>query len=325
MTPAKQLALDFGGLPESLRPMLATNIAEAFEAPGWLFEPKWGGLRALAYIAKGQVALRSADGTDVTEHFPDVAQGLAEVVTTDGVVLDGELVGRDASGSPRLAIVTARLQGRGSGQKRRVIHYQVSDLLYHAYRPMLGRSLTQRRELLQQCIVPNTVTQITLTQDDSGTALFEAATLLGLEGVYAKRKESPYQPGQRSKSWLLIREQRVADLAVGGYTVGPLKERFASLLLGAYENGRLQYVGSLEGGFSQEHRRALYARLPRQHVRESPFAESPHVQRLLYWCEPKVVVRVKYGDLSPRGLLRFALFSSIVHDADPRDCGLNQF
>lgn len=306
--------------------MLAVNGAAPFDAPGWLFEPKWGGIRALAYVAKGQVALRTAGGEDVTQAFGEVAAALAEGVSAEGVVLDGELVGRDRSGLPKLPIVTARLQSQGKTGKRRLINFQASDILYHGYRSLLGKPLAQRRELLHSCVASNAVTQVTLTQEGNGAALFEAATLLGLEGVYAKRRDSLYLPGQRSKSWVLIREQRSADLVVGGYTVGQRRsEPFTSLLLGAFEGGRLQYVGSVEGGFSAESRAACYAELAALHADEPPFAEPPHVQRLLYWCKPKAVVRVKYGDLSPRRLVRFALFSALVHDADPRDCGMQQF
>ena len=314
-----------GALPERLEPMLAVLAPEPFDSPDRIFEVKWDGIRTLAFISRGRVRLQSRNLRDITEPFADVAEALARAVLADGVVLDGELVALDGEGLPRLPRVMQRIHGASRLSPKETVNFQVFDILYRGYRPLLREPLWRRKRLLHETILPDSTINLCHFEERDGVAFFQAATRLGLEGMVAKDKHSLYYPGKRSRHWLKVKEHRTANLVVGGYTFGggPRRELFGSLQLGAFERKGLRSVGSVGGGFSNEDLKLTYALLGQLHTEACPFVNPPVLQRLLYWCEPRLVIQVKYGELTERGHLRFPIFMALRPDIEPRECTLD--
>ena len=292
---------------------------EPFDSPSWLFEPDWGGLRVLAYVGKGTAAFKLGGGRDVTHRFPEPAQALAEAVTVDGVVLDGDLITLDSSGHP-----VGSAAGKRPKPSTPSISFHARDILYHAYRPVLDRSLTRRKSLLGETLAPNQRVQIAYVQQGLGCVFFEAALNLGMDGIYAKRRSSAYLPGERSRSWLRIQERRALTAVVGGYTLAPGRGRgFDAILIGAFDGARLRYLGQVSGGFSPAEAREFARLLPAAQTSQCPFSDPPHMDRLFYWCKPQTVVEVEYGELGPQGRLRFSKFAGLHHDVTPEDCSID--
>lgn len=311
-------------LPQRLEPMLAVQAPEPFDSPDRIFEVKWDGIRTLAFISRGRVLLQSRNLRDITEPFADVAEALAHAVHADGVVLDGELVALDRDGLPQLPRVMQRLHGAGRLSPKDTVHFQLFDILYRGYLPLLREPLWRRKTRLHETVLPSSTIQICHFEEGEGVAFFDAAAGLGLEGMVAKNKHSFYYPGKRSRHWLKVKGHRTANLVVGGYTFGggPRRELFGSLLLGAYERKGLRFVGSVGGGFSNEDLKLTYSLLSQLHTGACPFANPPVVQRLLYWCEPRLAIQVRYGELTEGGHLRFPIFTALRPDIEPADCTL---
>ena len=302
--------------------MLAVLAPEPFDAEDRIFEVKWDGIRALAFISNGRVRLQSRNQKDITSPFSDVAANLADAVHADGLVLDGELVSLDRNRVPRLRRVMQRMHDQGRLAERFPVSYEAFDILYKDYRPVLREPLMRRKHLLNEALSPSTSIHLCHFVEGEGITFFRAATDLGLEGMVAKQKNSLYIPGKRNRSWLKIKANKTGNLVVGGYTIGGgrRKELFGSVLLGAYDRGRLRFLGSVGGGFSKEDMTLTHSLLTQLHTNVCPFVNPPQVQRLLYWCEPGLVFQVKYGELTEAGHLRFPVFMGLRPDTEPKDC-----
>ena len=312
-----------GVLPALLEPMLAVPAPEPFDAEDRIFEVKWDGIRALAFISSGRVRLQSRNQKDITDPFSDVAADVGDAVHADGLVLDGELVSLDKSRLPRLQGVMQRIHGQGHLAERFPVSYEVFDILYKDYRPVLREPLMRRKHLLNQALSPSASIHLCHFVEREGITFFRAATDLGLEGMVAKQKNSLYIPGKRSRNWLKVKANKTGNLVVGGYTIGGgrhRKELFGSVLIGAYDRGRLRFLGSVGGGFSKEDMTLTHSLLTQLHTKACPFVNPPQVQRLLYWCEPSLVFQVKYGELTEAGHLRFPIFTALRPDIEPKDC-----
>jgi ATP-dependent DNA ligase len=208
---ADQLALPLGAtidrlpdLPE-LRPMLARPLPEAFDSEQHLFEPSWGGMRALVLIGPadrpggGDVRIVDADGTERTTALPELA-GTAVRVAARSAILDGELVVVDAHGRADEAALQRRLEGKGG----RPVAFLAFDLLHLDGQSLLGLPLVKRRELLRRTLRPGDEVVAVPTIATEGRALFEAIVAQGLAGMMARQRQGPYLPGVRSRLWRFI-------------------------------------------------------------------------------------------------------------------------
>jgi bifunctional non-homologous end joining protein LigD len=214
---------------------------------------------------------------------------------------------------------------QGTRTRKRVqVSFEVFDILYRDGRSLMREPLYRRKMHLNDTVEPNALVHVCHYEEGEGIALFDAARDLGLEGIVAKDKQSVYQPGKRSRHWLKIKHSRTANLVIAGYTFGggARKELFGSLLLGAYDGGKMWYVGSVGGGFSKQDLEFTYAAITQLHTDESPFVEDPRVEKLLFWCEPVLAVQVNYGEFTEQRHLRFPIFSALRPDVDPHDCTL---
>jgi DNA ligase D-like protein (predicted ligase) len=329
-----------GAMPGAMQMMFATEAAEPFDSPDYVFELMWGGIRATAHIRDSVIHLRARNGRDLTPYFPELLC-IPDRLRARDAILDGEIVAVDGEGHPAFDRLRPRLQlmadavgpdreqiaelpvqfklKRVAGQ----ITFQAFDLLWLDGRSMIDRPLWQRKNRLHDIIVAGAEFSAIDFVDDEGIAFFEAVVQRRLEGIVAKLKASSYTPGRASKDWLEIRALQSGDFVVGGYTVGGARrkgEPFSQLLLGAYAGGRFEYVGAVSGGLSDAEAKALIARLEPLSVPESPFHDTPPIARLIYWARPELVCHVRFSEWSREGQLRFPIFSALRPDLDASDC-----
>lgn len=309
-----------------LRPTLASRATEPFDSPDWLFELKWGGVRALASIGHGTVVLRGQNGRDITAVYPEL-HGLAAQVKGSSAVLDGEIVALGEKGHPDIELLRPRLNRLLGSERgwlpRAPVCYEVSDILELDGRLLTELPLWQRKNILHAHFTPSKTAQIAEFVEAEGVAFFDAVCEHRLEGMIAKQKYSLYRPGRRSRDWVEIPAQEVGHYAIGGYTFGgSSRGAFQGLLLGAYRGQELIYVGRATAGLSRPEAWDTVRLLEELHTPRCPFSTPPPVDRLSFWCEPRLVCQVRLGERSPSGQLRFAVFVSLRPDLAPQDCRL---
>ena len=323
MRSARSSAVQAHSLPATIHPMLARLSRHPFDSPDHIFELKWDGIRALAFIDRGQVRLQSRNLQDITSQFPELSR-LPEAVKADGAVLDGELVCFDRDGHPSLIRLQQRLQRQAQGRSVSTppVHFVAFDLLYLRGVSLMKEPLVHRKNMLHEILNPTEVAQPCEFIETDGTAFFQATCDHGLEGIMAKGKSSPYNPGKRTVSWLKVKRVRECEFVIGGYAFGgKRRELLGSLLLGLYdENQRLEYVGQVGTGFSQTEARRVHSILQDLHMPECPFTRPPTLQRFVFWCRPEVVCRVEYGEFSTGGKLRYPVYQTLRDDKPATDC-----
>ena len=311
------------GLPATISPMLARLTRHAFDSSNYIFELKWDGIRALAFIERGQLRLQSRNLRDITSQFPEL-DPLPGLVKADLAILDGELVCFDDQGHPSLTHMEQRLQRQAGGRVVRNprVHFVAFDLLYLGGASVMAEPLVNRKNLLHEILKPTEVAQACEFINTDGNAFFQATCELGLEGIMAKEVSSQYQPGKRSAAWLKVKRVRESEFVIGGYTFGGRrKEPFSSLLLGLYDDrGRLVFVGQVGTGFSQTEAKQVHSSLQRLHTSDCPFTNPPNLQKFIYWCRPEVVCRVEYGEFTTDGKLRYPVCQTLTSDKPATDC-----
>lgn len=290
----------------------------------WVYEVKWDGMRILAFIAAdGGVRLQSVNRRDVTASFPELA-GLAAATDGKPAVLDGELVAYDEAGRPSFSKLQHRMHVTAPADVARraaevPVVYQVFDLLAfdgHDATPLPWRD---RRRLLEQVVQPGPHWAVPATHDD-GAALFAAVGELGLEGLVAKRRDSAYELGRRSRSWVKVKVRHEQEFVVGGWAEGEGRRSrtVGALLVGYHEGGRLRYAGRVGTGFTDAELDRLSARFGPLARETCPFDPPPPTlhRRRASWVEPQVVVQVAYGEWTPDGLLRHPVYLGERVDKD---------
>jgi bifunctional non-homologous end joining protein LigD len=291
------------------KPMLATLATELPKGKGWLFELKFDGYRALAYVRDGRCTLRSRQGNDLTKRFSDVAQAVGRAVHGDAVV-DGEVVAIDAQGRPSFSALQ-----QGSG---RLVFYAF-DLLEAGGKPAVSLPLEQRRELLSEVIDPSETVLLSEGFTD-GPALWDVVSARGLEGVVAKRLDSRYAEGRRTRDWLKVKRHGRQEFVVAGYTrgQGTRSAGFGSLVLAVNEGGGLRYVGNVGTGFTEREMRRVLALLRPLERPEPPFQVAPKVKGAkrgdVIWVEPKLVAEVEFSEWSHAGQVRQPSYKGLRED-----------
>ena len=310
-------------LPATIRPMLARLTRRPFDSPDHIFELKWDGIRALAFVEGGRLRLQDRNLRDITSRFPELAR-LPKLVKSDHTVLDGELVCFDDRGHPSLSRLQQRLQRQAKGRVTQSpkVHFVAFDLLFLNGASVTGEPLGLRKNILGELLEPSELAQPCEFMETDGRAFFQATCDHGLEGIVAKDRTSPYVPGSRGSSWLKVKRVRECEFVVAGYTVGgKRKEQFSALLLGLYDEAkRLVFVGSVGVGFSKADRADIHTVLKGLHVPECPFDNPPKVQKLLYWCRPELVCRVEYGEFTDGGEVHYARYLTLREDKPHTDC-----
>ena len=292
-------------MPASLAPMQAELADAVFNDAEWTWEPKLDGYRALAFIGPAGVQLRSRRGLDLAADFPRLAEELAKQAVE--TILDGEIVAFDAAGKPSFNA----LQNRG----QQVVYY-CFDLLHFAGVDLRKSAYADRRRYLAQCLLPSPQVQLVHAAED-GVALKEAALASGMEGVVGKRKQSQYEAGKRSSSWLKVKATRSDEFLVGGYTSGKgSRAALGALLVGYRDGGKLHYASHVGSGFDQRTLAQAKALLEPWRTKACPFAERPPLNGPTQWVEPKVVAEVQFQDWTEDRRLRAPVFLRFRDDVD---------
>ena len=256
-------------MPHSIKPMLATTTSRAFSRPGWVFEIKWDGYRAIAEIQANRVRLYSRNLLPLEERFAPVVKALEEFGYD--AVLDGEVVAVDESGRPHFQFLQDYLKNP-QGE----LLYYVFDLLYLAGHDLRGLPLLRRKEILAK-VFPN-VPHLALSDHvmEHGEEFFNLALRQKLEGIIAKDGSSRYQAGLRSLSWLKLKTEQRQEAVIGGFTSpGGGRKFFGSLLLGVYKGKEFVYIGHVGTGFNERHLSHIGSQLEPLIQKECPFLKKP--------------------------------------------------
>jgi bifunctional non-homologous end joining protein LigD len=310
-------------LPSKLSPMLAEAADAPQTDPKWLYEPKLDGYRTIAYLNAGTVKLISRGGIDVTASYPEVVKDLQQQAVGT-MVLDGEIVAYGTDGRPTFAALQKRAQLKtpreiAAAQRDARVAFVCFDLLHFAGLNLRGNAYIDRRRYLSQCLLPTEHLQLIHTSSD-GEQLYDIAMQLGFEGIMAKRKDSPYQPGKRAATWLKIKATHTEEFVVGGYTQGRGSRDLGALLLGVWEDKKkLRYVGHVGSGLDEETLDWLRPQLPAMTRKTHPFTAKPDLHRPTTWVEPKLVVEVTYQNRTESGMLRAPVFIRFRDDVDVRE------
>ncbi|HEY4686526.1 MAG TPA: DNA ligase D, partial [Dehalococcoidia bacterium] len=306
------------------RPMLATLVDVAFDAPGWLWEPKLDGVRMLAFIRDGKAELRSRRGVDVTKQYPSLVASLAAQPAAT-MVLDGEVCALDEAGVPRFQLLQPRINLTRGVDAAKVdaelpVVYFVFDLLYLDGYDLRAVPLRERKALLQSRLLPKGDLRVVSHVEEHGRDLEAGARRLGFEGVVGKRADSRYEPGVRSRAWLKVKAVREQEFVVGGYTAGEGARRatFGALALGCYDDGKLRYAGNVGSGFDERELAAVIERLKALSTEAPPFADAERVQGQARWVRPELVAAVKFAEWTQDGRLRAPVFLGLRDDIDPK-------
>ena len=300
------------------RPMLATLASELPTADGWAFEVKWDGFRAVARVSGGEAALTSRNGNDLTGRFANVAKELPKALKTPDAVLDGEACALDEQGRSSFS---AMQQGKAGTP----IVYYVFDVLEVEGKPLLDRPLAERRKRLDKLLDRrNRTIRLSETFDD-GAALLEAARDQGLEGVIAKRVDSRYAEGRRTRDWLKVKTHGRQEFVVAGYTKGQGRRagRFGSLVLAVRREGELVYVGNCGTGFTEDEIDRLLAKLRPLERPKPPFRQVPKMPKIrkgdVVWVEPELVAEVEFAQWTHDGHLRAPVYQGLREDKEPEE------
>lgn len=308
--------------PNQLKPMLAETGDGPQSNPQWRYEPKLDGYRVIAFVAGARVRLQSRRGLDLTPFFPELAEELA-AQPAGQLILDGEIVALDAAGRPSFHALQNRAQLKTPAQieaarRETPVVLVCFDLLHFAGLNLRGAPYLDRRRYLSQCLLPAAHLQLVHSSADAGE-LYDAALRSGFEGIVAKRIDSSYQAGQRSRSWLKIKAAQTAELLVGGFTRGKgAREPLGALLLGYWEGKELRYAGHVGSGLDDEVIATLLKRAAKLKRATSPFAEKPPLHRPTTWLKPQLVAEVTFSEWTPAGALRAPVFVRLREDIAPR-------
>jgi bifunctional non-homologous end joining protein LigD len=315
--------------PPMLAPMLAEGGHRAFDDPDWRFEPKLDGIRTLAYVATEGTRLVSRTGRDQTDIYPEL-DNLARFVNALNAVIDGEIVASDEGGRPSFERLQQRMNltaPKDVERARRQVPVVLFafDLLWLDGHDLTREPLEERRRLLEEVVTVTGPMALTFVVDGEGTSFFESAKELGFEGIVGKRLGTPYVPGRRTKDWRKIKATNQQDCLILGWTpgTGSRGATFGALLLGAYRDGELMWIGQVGTGFTDGVLGDLVKRLTALEQAEPPIADHDLAAvKGARWVRPELVCEVEYLEMTRVGKLRAPSFKGLRPDKAPADCVL---
>jgi len=304
--------------PASYRPMLATLAEDVPRGVGWEFEVKWDGYRAIATVSGSEVVLTSRRGNDLTARFGSVAKEIAKAVKTPDCVLDGEVCALDDTGRSSFS---AMQQGRADTP----LVYYAFDVLEVDGEPLVDLPLVERRKRLEALLDRRNRTVRLSESFDDGNALYEAAAEQHLEGIMAKRLDSTYAVGRRTRDWVKVKTHGEQEFVIAGYTKGTGRRAstFGSLVLGVYRGEELVYAGNVGTGFDSREIEKLLDKLRPLRRDAPPFREVPKMPKVrrsdVMWVEPELVCEVEFAEWTHDGRLRAPSYLGLREDKSARE------
>ena len=326
---AAPTARRIASLAKRLSPMLATIGTEVPTGEGWAFEPKYDGVRVLAFASGRGVKLITRNGKDKSRQFPEVTEGVRALAARHKrpFVLDGEIVAFVGGAPARFQALQPRMHLKNereiAEQAARTPAVLVAfDLLVDGDDVLLDEPWTTRRRRLELLIGTHPPAGVRLGEllEGSGQELLDWARRNDWEGIIAKRTDSVYQPGVRSRDWLKLKVEYRQEFVVGGYTEPRnSREYIGALLVGYFEGDQLVYVGHVGGGFTREALADMARRLKPLEQKTSPFSTPIRTNEPAHWVRPEVVVEVKFNEWTADGHLRQPIFVGVRDDKDARE------
>ncbi len=289
------------------------------QGPQWTYELKLDGYRLEAVKTQGHVTVYSRRHNVLNRKFGYIAEALEKL--PDETVLDGELVAMDEAGHADFNL----LQNFKSAESK--IHYYAFDVLMHKGKLLVSHPLAERREVLAKILPRNEHISISAF-GRSAAQMLRFVKEHGLEGIVAKRADSPYEPGKRSGLWSKYRVNLGQEFVVGGYTPG---NPFDALIVGFYRGKEFMFAGRIRAGFVPSTRREVFTRLKGLKIARCPFANLPEKEpgrwgqgltaekmKSCIWVKPQVVVRIDFAEWTGSDKLRHTKFVALRFDKDPR-------
>ncbi len=307
-------------MPERLAPMMARLARDLPpDQQDYGFEFKWDGIRALVFSQGGSLRIQTRNLEDVTPRYPEL-RALAEALGSHEVVLDGEIVALDERGRPSFEQLQQRMGLTSEAEVRRKMRevpavYLIFDLVYLDGRSLLRTPYRERRRRLEELRLEGPSWQVPPWVQGDGQALRAASQKMGIEGVMAKRLDSPYEPGKRSGAWLKIKNHRRQEFVIGGWLEGEGRRAGlpGAILVGYHDGGELVYAGKVGTGFTERTLEDLGRRLARSERPDPPFQRgSP--PRGAHWVEPELVCEVEFNEWTRSGQLRAPSFKGLRAD-----------
>ncbi len=298
-------------------------VTKLADGPGWLYEIKLDGYRAVAVKSDGRVALFSRRRKSFDHHYPLIVEALAEL--PEGTVVDGEIVALDELGRPDFNL----LQNFRSEAQH--IHYFIFDLLICQDRDLTRLPLSERRSLMKSHLKLHT-NRIRIAEqfEASASDMLAAVRQQKLEGVIGKRKDSLYEPGKRTGSWVKCRVNRGQELVIGGYIPGP--HGFDSLIVGYYRGNDLIYVARVRNGFVPASRRQVFEKIRHLASPTMPFVNLPDTHKSRWgdeltaekmkecvWLRPEAMAQIEFLEWTEADRLRHSKFVALRDDKNPRE------
>jgi bifunctional non-homologous end joining protein LigD len=318
-----------------IKPMLAKPAKLPLDDDQYSFEIKWDGLRAMLYSTADQITIASRNLKDITSQYPELQQ-LRESLLGQQVILDGEIIAFDKKGHPSFPLLQHRI-GLSSPtviKRKRLdipVTYIIFDILHFNQKSLVDLPYIERRHILEKLNLAGTNWQTPAFQQGSGKEILAAVSVLGLEGIVAKRLTSSYTPGKRSEDWLKIKNQRRQELVIGGWLPGRGQRSggIGSLLLGYYDITREQakkenkvqhflYAGKVGTGFTKDVLHKLLTQLTPLHRNISPFVTNLFPKDAMF-VEPQLVGEFEFTEWTPNSTLRHPSFKALRDDKEAHD------
>ena len=309
--------------PAFVTPMAAQVVKRLPESDDWIYELKFDGYRALLLKDGTRVEIRSRKNRDLTKMYPRVAAAGYRLIAEQAVV-DGEIVALDLQGRPSFQA----LQHRGSHPGHQIVFYAF-DLLHLDGKDLTAEPLLKRRARLARVLAGSGLLP-SQALPGAAAAIVEAVRGLGLEGVIAKRKDSLYEPGERSDAWQKLKLENQQEFVIGGYRPG--SNGVDALLVGYYDDSGLRFAGKVRAGFVPHLRREVFKALKPHHADDCPFVDLPNPKSSrwgggvtademceMQWVRPELAAQVRFVEWTAEGRLRHAAFLGLRADKSARE------
>ena len=311
-------------MPHDIKPMLATLVDKPFDEEGWIYEVKWDGYRAIAYLNNGLVEMRSRNNKTFDEKFYPIHNALEKWKVN--AVIDGEIIVTNDKGISNFS----NLQSWRSEADGELIFYMF-DILWLDGDNLTELPLAERKQILKSIDPKIDNIRISESFDAGATEFFEVAKQIDLEGIIAKKSASKYFPGERSKEWLKIKTGKRQEVVIGGYTNNEGSNKaFSSLLVGVFKNGELEYTGKIGTGFTQKLQKEMMSRFKPLVIKKCPFTFEPDVNKpsrfrpnppvaKATWLKPKLICEVSYAEMTNDGVMRHPSFEGMREDKNAKE------
>ena len=299
-----------------LSPMLIGTSGTPFDSADYMFELKFDGVRCLAYVQPGAAQLRNKRNLNVTATYPEL-DSLGEAVNAR-CILDGELVAFE-NGKPAFSEVQRRALMADPfrielAAAKQPICFVAFDILYYKDQETMRLPLVERKAMLTEAVHENNRLILSRVIEAQGVTLYDMAERESLEGVVAKRRDSLYFPGKRTKDWIKIKNLQDDDFVVLGYI--PKDAGMNSLILGQYRGDELVYKGHVTLGVGGENFRRIRST---KKTKTAPVI-APTGNEDAVWLEPKLVCTVKFMERTASRSMRQPTFKGLREDKEPADC-----